>query len=162
MQLPRRHAAFQAIMGVIVALMSLTPPSLTYAQTDTMAGGLALEPDLVQAIHNYDAAQVRGDRAELERLVAADYLIVRPHGLGDRESLIAGMAHPGMKLQPFTVVHPFTRNYGTTVITGGWVELKGMDGAERFDEKFRFSDVWSKRAGRWYVVMTQLTPADKP
>lgn len=121
-----------------------------------------LESSLVQAMKDYDAAQLHGDRAELERLVAPDYLIVRPRGIGDRTSLIDGMAHPGIKMEPFTVEKPFTRNYGATVITGGWAELKGQDGAERFDEKFRFADVWTKRSGRWFVVMTTLTPSEIP
>lgn len=122
----------------------------------------SLEPSLQKAIHEYDAAQVHADRAELERLLAPDYFIVRPRGLGDRASLIDGMAHPGMKLEPFTVVKPFTRSFGDTVVTGGWVALKGSDGGRPFEEKFRFSDVWSKRNGRWYVVMTQLTPSEAP
>ncbi len=121
-----------------------------------------LEPTLIKAIHDYDAAQVHGDRKELERLVAPDYLIVRPRGLGDRASLIDGMTHAGTMLEPFTILKPFTRNYGDTVVTGGWVALKGTDGGKPFEEKFRFSDVWSKRHGRWFVVMTQLTPSEAP
>lgn len=124
--------------------------------------GSPLEASLVKAIKEYDEAQLHGDRSALERLVADDYLIVRPKGAGDKASLIANMSHAGMKLEPFTVLKPFTRNYGTTVVTGGWAELKGVDGGERFSEKFRFSDVWSKREGRWYVVMTQLTPSEAP
>lgn len=121
-----------------------------------------LDPALIKAIHDYDAAQIHGDRGELERLVAPDYLIVRPRGLGDRASLIDGMSGASARLEPFNVLKPFTRNYGETVITGGWVDLKGTNGGKPFEEKFRFSDVWSRRHGTWFVVMTQLTPSEAP
>lgn len=165
--MPRRRGSsglklLPPVALVACALSALTAPAGAQTSSDQSPALKGLEPSLVKAIHDYDAAQIHGDRAELERLVAADYLIVRPRGTGDRASLIQGMTHAGMKLEPFTVMKPFTRNYGTTVVTGGWAALKGVDGGKPFEEKFRFSDVWSKRGGRWYVVMTQLTPSDTP
>jgi len=127
-----------------------------------MFEGLPLEPALVQAMKDYDAAQMHGDRAALERLVADDYLIVRTGGLGDKASLIQNVAHAGQKTDPFVIVNPFTRNYGTTVVTGGWCDLHGVDGGKRFSQKTRFADVWTKRNGRWWVVMTTLTPSETP
>lgn len=122
---------------------------------------VGLEPGLVKVIHAHDTAQMKADRAAMEKIVADDYVIVRPRGNGDKASLIENMTHAGMKLDPFVVEKPFVLNLGTTVITGGWAELKGTDKGEAFSEKFRFSDVWTKRGGRWYLVMTQLTLADK-
>ena len=127
-----------------------------------LISGPALEPSLVQAIKDYDAAQLHGDRAELERLVAPDYLIVRPGGLGDRASLIRNVAAPAVKTDPFTIVQPFTRNYGTTVIAGGWCDLHGTQNGKPWTQKTRFADIWTKRNGRWWVVMTTLTPSDTP
>jgi hypothetical protein len=120
------------------------------------------EPALVQAMKAYDLAQERGDRAALERLVADDYLIVHTGGLGNKAELIQSLAHPGLRNDPFTVVAPFTRNYGATVVAGGWVDLHGTDGGKPWDQKTRFADVWAKRKGRWWVVMTTLTPSEKP
>jgi hypothetical protein len=124
--------------------------------------GASIEPALVQAMKDYDAAQLHGDRAELERLVAPDYLIVRPAGLGDRASLIRNVAGTGIKTDPFMIVQPFTRNFGGTVITGGWCDLHGTDNGKYWEQKTRFADVWTKREGRWWVVMTTLTPSEHP
>ena len=132
------------------------------ASSPRMFEGQPLEPSLVQAMKDYDAAQLHGDRAEMERLVADDYLIVRTGGLGDKASLLYNVSHPGVKTDPFVIVNPFTRNYGTTVITGGWCDLHGTDGGKPFSQKTRFADVWNKRNGRWWVVMTTLTPSDTP
>lgn len=127
-----------------------------------MISGMPLEHSLVQAMRDYDAAQLHGDRAELERLVAPDYLIVRPGGLGDRASLIHNVAGPGVKTDPFTIMRPFTRNFGSTVIAGGWCDLHGTENGKAWAQKTRFADVWTKRHGRWQVVMTTLTPSETP
>lgn len=127
-----------------------------------MFEGPPLEPALVQAMKDYDAAQLHGDRAALERLVADDYLIVHTSGLGDKAGLIQSVAGPGVKTDPFVIVNPFTRNYGSTVVTGGWCDLHGTDHGKPWSQKTRFADVWNKPNGRWWVVMTTLTPSDKP
>lgn len=147
---------------VISATAAVTLSGSGGAQTVSTDVQPPLEKSLLQAIREYDEAQLHGNRTALEQLVADDYLIVRPRGVGDKASLIANMSHAGLKLEPFTILKPFTRNYGNTVVTGGWAELKGVDGGKSFSEKIRFADVWSKREGRWRVVMTTLTPAEAP
>ena len=127
-----------------------------------LSSGPPLEPSLLKAMKDYDSAQLQGNRAEMERLVAPDYLIVRPGGLGDRASLIRNVAGPGVKTDPFTIVQPFTRNYGSTVIAGGWCNLHGTENGKPWVQRTRFADVWTKRNGHWMVVMTTLTPSETP
>lgn len=151
-------------LGALVVTMALLAGSAgARAQSDVqMRGGRPLEPALVQAMKDYDAAQLHGDRAELERLVAEDYLIVRPSGIDGRASLIRNVAGPGVKTDPFMIVNPFVRNYGTTVIAGGWCDLHGTENGKVWTQRTRFADVWTKRDGRWWVVMTTLTPSERP
>ena len=71
---------------------------------------IKLPPDLAQAAHAYDAAQVKGDRAALERLLADDYLLVNSQGkLESKADLIADYTAPGFRLDPFTVEHEVRR-----------------------------------------------------
>ena len=42
----------------------------------TLSSGPPLEPARLQAMEDYDSAQLQGDRAEMEKQVAPDYLIV--------------------------------------------------------------------------------------
>lgn len=118
-----------------------------------------LPADLAAAVEAYDHAQVTGDGAELERLVADDYVLV--NGAGQRQGkaqLIADYVAPGFKLDPFTIEEPVQRVWGgDTAVLGGRVDMQGTDGGQRFRVMVRFADVWAKRDGQWRVVYSQVT-----
>jgi len=118
-----------------------------------------LPADLEAAVEAYDAAQVNGDRAELERLVADDYVLVSGGGVRQgKAQLIADYLAPGFKLDPFTIEEPVQQVWGTdSAILGGRVDMQGTDGGRRFRVMVRFADVWARRDGRWRVVYSQVT-----
>jgi ketosteroid isomerase-like protein len=107
----------------------------------------------------FDQAQLHGDRAALEALLAPDYLFVRGSGrVGDRRDFIAGFTAAGQKLEPFAIVDPlFLRVNGDVAIVGGEAWIKGVDNGKPLAEHFRYSDIFAKREGRWVVVYTQVT-----
>jgi ketosteroid isomerase-like protein len=122
-----------------------------------------LDPTLDKAVKEYDQAQIKGDRAALQRLVADDYLLMRANGtVVDKAALIELVAPEGGKNNPFAVEKPFSRNYGDVVILGGWVHLTGTDHGKPYAQNARFADTWARRKGRWYVVFTAVALADKP
>ena len=123
-----------------------------------------LPADLEAAVEAYDHAQVNGDRAELERLVADDYVLV--NGGGQRQGkaeLIRDYIAPGFKLDPFTIEEPVQQVWGPdAAILGGRVDMQGTDGGQRFRVMVRFADVWAKRDGQWRVVYSQVTRVPAP
>jgi ketosteroid isomerase-like protein len=132
-----------------------------------LAPGLAvaapLPADLAAAAHAYDAAQVNGDRAALERLVADDYVLVNGAGqVQDKARLIADYVAPGFKLDPFTIEEPVEKVFGDTALLGGRVNMTGTDGGQRFALVVRFVDTWARRDGQWRVVYSQVTRVAKP
>src|SRR5947207_10045358 len=63
-----------------------------------------LPADLAKAVVDYDQAQIKGNRAELERLLADDYTLLNSGGKTETKSqLIAESTAPGFKLEPFVV-----------------------------------------------------------
>ncbi len=144
---------------------ALAPVLLGAAALLTAAPAWASSPyrdlpaDLEAAVEAYDAAQVNGDRAQLERLVADDYVLVNGAGArqGKRE-LIGDYLAPGFKLDPFVIEEPVQQVWGAdAAILGGRVDMQGTDGGQRFRVMVRFADVWAKRDGRWRVVYSQVT-----
>lgn len=120
----------------------------------------AVPPDLAKAARDYDQAQVKSDRAELERLIADDYVLHNSSGRAqDKASFIADQIAPGYKLEPFTVEEPVEKVMGTTAILGGVARARGISGGQPYDVRLRFIDVWEKRNGRWQVVFSQATRA---
>ncbi|WP_238537050.1 nuclear transport factor 2 family protein [Caulobacter sp. AP07] len=132
-----------------------------------LAPGLAvaapLPADLAAAAHAYDQAQVNGDRAALERLVADDYVLVNGAGqVQDKARLIADYVAPGFKLDPFTIEAPVEKVLGDTALLGGRVDMTGTDSGQRFALTVRFVDTWARRDGQWRVVYSQVTRVARP
>jgi hypothetical protein len=106
-----------------------------------------------------DEAQVHGDRAALERLVADDFVIVggagKPYG---KAGLIALFTDPAVTLEPYEVKEPLFIPLGDeAAILGGLVTFRGLDHGKPYSQTFRYADTWLKRNGRWQVVYTQVT-----
>jgi ketosteroid isomerase-like protein len=134
--------------------LALAAPSVALADP--------LPADLAAAAHAYDAAQVNGDGAALERLVADDYVLVNGAGqVQDKARLIADYVAPGFKLDPFTIEEPVEKVFGDTALLGGRVNMTGTDGGQRFALAVRFVDAWAKRDGQWRVVYSQVTRVSK-
>ena len=126
------------------------------------AASVALPADLAKAAHDYDQAQVKSDRAELERLIADDYQLHNSGGqVQDKASFIADQVAPGYKLEPFVIEEKVEKVMGDTAILGGVAQARGTSGGEPYNVRLRFIDVWAKRGGRWVVVFSQATRAPK-
>jgi len=139
----------------ILAAALLAAPALAQAAP--------LPADLAAAAHAYDAAQVNGDRAALERLVADDYVLVNGAGqVQDKARLIADYVAPGFKLDPFAIEEPVEKVLGDTALLGGRVNMTGVDSGQRFALVVRFVDAWARRDGQWRVVYSQVTRVAKP
>jgi ketosteroid isomerase-like protein len=119
--------------------------------------------DVRAAARMFDDAQLHGDRATLDRMLAPDFLFVRGSGrVGDRRDFIEAFTSPGQKLEPFTIIDPlFLRVSGDVAIVGGEAWIKGTDGGAPFSQHFRYSDTFAKRDGRWVAVFTQVTGLGK-
>ena len=126
------------------------------------ASAAVLPTDLAKAVTAYDAAQVNGDRAELERLLADDYTLLNSSGaIENKAQLIADYTSPGYKLEPFVVREPIERVWTNGAVMGGIATLRGTDGGKPFTATLRFSDIWAKRHGVWQVIYTHVSKPPK-
>ena len=119
-----------------------------------------LPDDLAVAARAYDAAQLAGDGAALDRLIDDDYLLVNSHGQTETKAdLIRDYTVPGSKLDSFSIEHPVQRLWPGGAILGGIVTLTGAEKGMRYSARLRFADVWAKRDGTWRVIYTQASQA---
>jgi len=125
-----------------------------------LAAASEVPPDLTAAVVAYDKAQVDSNKAELDRWLADDYLLINSSGKTETKSqLIADYTAPGFDLEPFTIEQKVEKVWGDGAIMGGIATLRGTDGGQRYEVRLRFADIWAKRAGRWQVVYTQVAKA---
>ena len=114
--------------------------------------------DLAARVHAYDDAQIKGDKAALDDLLADDYVLVNSRGKRQRKSdLIADYTKPGFKLEPFAVEEPVELVWSDGAVMGGVATLHGVDDGQAFEVRLRFSDIWAKRQGRWRVIYTHAS-----
>ena len=126
------------------------------------AAHAALPPDLAKAVADYDAAQIKGDGAELKRLLADDYTLINSSGsIENKAQLIADYTAPGYKLDPFVVKEPVEKVWTDGAVMGGIATLSGTDGGKRFEVTLRFADIWAKRHGAWQVIYTHVSKPGK-
>jgi hypothetical protein len=122
------------------------------------AAATELPADLAKAVKDYDEAQVHGNRAELERLVADDYSLVNSSGaVQTKAQLIADYTAPGYKIEPFVVREPIEKVWSDGAVMAGVATLKGIDGGKPFSVTLRFADIWAKRGGKWQVIYTHVS-----
>ena len=146
------------------ALVLLPGLFFAYAQSHETHHYELRDAALAHAAQRYDWAQEgKGNRPELEKLVADNYQLVRASGkVTGKAGLIDLICHPGSYTNPYTVEAPFVRDLGDTVILGGWVRLSGTDGGKPFEQKARFADIWHNGVKGWQLMYTQVTLADAP
>ncbi len=140
--------------GIRTALFTVVVVGIAAA----FAGAGAVPADLAARVRAYDDAQVRGDKAALEDLLADDYVLVNSRGQRQSKAqLIADYTKAGFHLEPFEVEEPVELVWRDGAVMGGVATLRGTDDGRAFEVRLRFSDVWARRAGQWRVIYTQAS-----
>ena len=89
-----------------------------------------LPADLEKAVHDYDEAQIKGNRLELQRLLADDYTLLNSGGrIQNKAELIADYTAPGFKLEPFVVEQPIEKVWSDGAVMGGISSSGSKNGA---------------------------------
>jgi ketosteroid isomerase-like protein len=151
---------FKTIRNGLLALPLWLALGLPGAASAADSNPGAIPADLAARVHAYDEAQVKGDKAALEDLVADDYVLVNSRGQRQSKAdLIRDYTKPGFKLEPFVIEEPVEIVWSDGAVMGGVARIRGVDDGEAYDIRLRFSDIWAKRDGQWRVVYTHASRA---
>jgi len=133
----------------------IAAPLLTLLAAVAFAGD-QLPPALAEAAEAFEHAQISGDRAALERLVAPDYRLINSDGQEEsRQQLIDSWAADGFDPEPVEVRDPIAHVWHDGAVLGGRVTLRGLSQGNPFSVELRYVDIWRLRDGRWQVVLGQ-------
>jgi hypothetical protein len=145
--------AIAALAGCTFVAPTATTPPAPGQMTEALAAAAAA----------YEEAQITGDAATLERLIADDYQLVGSDGSrDDKAGLIAFWTADGFDPSPVTVVEPVEHVWTDGAALGGTVTLSGVMGGESFSTTIRYIDIWALRDGEWRVVYGQTTRVPDP
>jgi hypothetical protein len=161
------HVAIESRAGAIIGeerrmTNTLLRAALLFLVATTLASAkdapAKIPTELATRVHAYDDAQIKGDRAALEDLLADDYVLVNSRGQRQSKAdLIGDYTKPGFKLEPYTVEEPVELVWSDGAVMGGVATLRGVDDGQAFEVRLRFSDVWAKRGAKWRVIYTHAS-----
>ena len=134
---------------LVVAAVLLPTPGFAWAQ---------MPPDLARSAHEYERAQIEGDAAALERLIAPGFVLVGGDGSRvGKAAHIAEFTAPQLDLDPVVVRDAVEHVWTDGAALGGTVDVVGTFDGAPFHRTLRYVDVWALRDGEWRVVYGQAT-----
>jgi len=107
---------------------------------------------LLQLEDDWAGALIRRDATVFRRLLADGFIYTEDDRMVGRDALlrdiVAGPDTVEAAHNEAMQVHPF----GSTAIVTGWLIARGRGASGPFDRRYRFTDTWVRRGGRWQIV----------
>ena len=122
------------------------------------AMGRSIEQQLMKLTEEFAAAEVRGDMAALDSLLADDF--AHTHSTGrvatkakDMDDIKSGRRrYESIHLEDLQV-----RLYGTTALTLGRARIQVINLGKTSNNYIQFLNVWVQQQGKWRMVAWQTT-----
>lgn len=147
-------------MRIVLALL---PALLLLACNQSASPPADNSASLHEAAQRYEEAQIAGDAATLEQLIADDYMLVGSDGArSNKAELIAFWTMDGFDPAPVTVTEPIEHIWSDGAALGGMVTLSWTADGAPVSVTLRYVDVWALRDGQWRVVYGQSTRVPAP
>src|SRR2546426_2085896 len=107
---------------------------------------------LLQLEDDWAGALIRRDATVFRRLLADGFIYTEDDRMVGRDALlrdiVAGPDTVEAAHNEAMQVHPF----GSTAVVTGWLIVRGRGAGGPFDRRYRFTDTWLRRGGRWQIV----------
>jgi ketosteroid isomerase-like protein len=142
--------------GILIAASLLTGECARAPKQETDPEAARAE---ILAIENQWATAIeRQDAAAFERLASEDFRFIDENGrVLNRAQYIADRSHNPDNVESAVQDEIEVRQYGDAAIATGRSTLHGTRDGAPFVYRFRWTDVYVRRAGRWQPVSAQLT-----
>jgi ketosteroid isomerase-like protein len=141
---------------LILFLLAGVAPSIITGQTRSRK----TEQELLKLQRQWLDAYQKHDAAALERIEVDDFTLTESDGkVTTKAEDVASIknAKPPQPDDSFDVEDVKVRLYGDTAVLIGRVILKYRNKGQMVAERYRYTDTYLKRHGRWRVVASQLT-----
>ena len=142
-------------IAIAAAVMVSAPALADGPAAQPMPSYPGVPADHAKAAADFDLGQVKGDAAILQRLLADDYLLINSQDKReDKAQFVADYTAKGFTMEPFAIDDQVIKVWSDGAVLGGAVTMKGMSEGKPYSVRIRFSDIWTKRDGKWQVIYT--------
>lgn len=123
---------------------------------------LAADAPALEADRARFEAQVKGDVAALDKLLASDLTYVHSSGVVEtKDEFVAAIKSGKYKYKSIVPEGVTVRSHGDTALVHGKATIEAVSSGRDVHVVLVFTDVWVKRDGRWQMVSwhsTRLNP----
>jgi ketosteroid isomerase-like protein len=116
------------------------------------------DPDartLLQLEDGWASAVVRRDSATFERLLDPGFVYTENDRLESRADVLHDVIHGTDTVTAAHNEEMLVHCFGTTAVVTGWLVLEGRGPGGTFVRRYRFTDTWMRRNGRWRIVAAE-------
>ena len=110
---------------------------------------------LLRLEDRWASALVRRDRAAFERMLAPGFVYTENAQLMDRATVLTSLLTGDTVTAAHNDSMVIHRHGAVTAVVTGWLIVQGKGSAGSYEHRYRFTDTWVKRAGKWQIVAAQ-------
>jgi len=145
---------------LVIASLYLLSLSLTSGQEASKTS--SAEDQIKQHEQNWAQATIKEGAAAVDQYEADDIITTDPSGrVTDKAQDKMDLSSGDFKIQSEELSDLKVHVYGNTAVAVGTNSLKGMYKGQDISGKYRFTDTWVKRNGKWQAVASQYTKAQQ-
>jgi ketosteroid isomerase-like protein len=127
---------------LVVLALAVAPAPVQGSDSATLVN---LEDDWARAL-------VRRDTAVFQRLLAPGFVYSENDQIMSRADVLDGIVSGPDTVTAAANEDMRIHRFGTTALVTGWLVVRGRGTHGAFERRYRFTDTWVKRNGRWQIV----------
>jgi ketosteroid isomerase-like protein len=141
-----------------IAPLCLLSLSLAAGQSATAKSATGVEDQIQKLERDWAQATIKSGAAAVDQYEADDIITTDPSGrVTDKAQDKTDLSSGDLKFQSMELSELRVRVYGDTAVAAGTNTLNGTYKGQDISSKYRFTDTWVKRKGKWQVVGSQAT-----
>jgi ketosteroid isomerase-like protein len=144
-------AVTRAHVGLATLVIALSASAVA-AQTPTARPASSVERTLLRLEDQWTCALVRRDSAAFDRLLAPRFVYTENDQVMTKAQLIDAVVHGSDTVESAANEDMKAYVYPNASVVTGWLVVKGRGKDGAFNRRYRYTDTWIYRSGRWQVI----------
>ena len=155
-----RVFVWSGLLSVLVGIPALRVESTAVAAQTPSALDTAARV-LLRLEDDWALGLTRRDAAVFRRLLADGFVYTEDDRTVGRDAVLRDVVAGPDTVETAHNEDMKVRRFGTTAIVTGWLVVGGRGPNGPFSRRYRFTDTWVRRGGRWQIVAAHdyLVPA---
>jgi ketosteroid isomerase-like protein len=145
-------------MNNVLAISLLCLLSLSLAAGQQASKTSSVEEQIKKHEQNWAQATIKEGASAVDQYEADDIVTTDPSGrVTDKAQDKTDLSSNDLKFQSMELSDMTVHVYGNTAVAAGTNTVKGAYKGQDISGKYRFTDTWVKRNGKWQVAASQST-----